>query len=62
MQTHVVSAILNINQNVDEEWPLQILDHDGQLHHVLLQPGEMLWYESGRMEQFPWKKLKTIFS
>ena len=48
MQTHVVSAILNINQNVDEEWPLQIFDHDGQLHHVLLQPGEMLKINSAK--------------
>ena len=47
MKTHVVSVILNIAQKVDEDWPLQIFDHDGNLHHVILQPGEMVFYESG---------------
>ena len=30
-------------QDVDEEWPLQIYDHDGKLHNVFLKPGEMIW-------------------
>ena len=46
--THVVSAILNIGQSVEEDWPLYILDNSGAPHSVLLQPGEMLWYESAR--------------
>jgi hypothetical protein len=32
-------------QDVDEDWPLQILDHAGQPHNVLLHPGEMIWYK-----------------
>merc|ERR1739838_376862 len=47
--THVVSAILNIGQSVEEDWPLYILDNSGAPHSVLLQPGEMLWYESARV-------------
>ncbi|RYY89411.1 hypothetical protein EON63_00745 [archaeon] len=27
--THVVSAIINVDQQVDKPWPLVILDHDG---------------------------------
>jgi len=46
--THVISAILNIGQAVDEDWPLYILDNSGTPHSVLLQPGDMLWYESAR--------------
>ena len=46
--THVISAILNIGQDVEEDWPLYILDNSGAPHSVLLQPGEMLWYESAR--------------
>ena len=49
LKTHVVSAIFNIQQNVDEDWPLQIFDHDDNLHHILLKPGEMVWYESARL-------------
>ena len=46
--THVISAILNIGQKVDEDWPLYILDNRGREQVVLLQPGEMVWYESAR--------------
>ena len=28
--THVVSAIMNVDQKVDKPWPLIILDHDGK--------------------------------
>ena len=49
LDTHVISAILNIHQKVDEDWPLQILDHDGKVHHVILKPGEMVWYESAKL-------------
>lgn len=49
LRTHVISAILNIKQDVDEDWPLQIYDHDGRLHNIFLKPGEMIWYESAKL-------------
>lgn len=49
METHVISAILNIRQEVEEPWPLQIVDHDGHQHSVILKPGEMVWYESASL-------------
>jgi len=49
LETHVVSAILNIAQDVDEDWPLQIMDHNGNPHEVILAPGEMIWYESAKL-------------
>jgi len=49
LKTHVISAIINIQQDVDAEWPLQIFDHAGNLHEVLLKPGEMIWYESAKL-------------
>ena len=45
----MVSAILNIQQKVDSPWPLQIYDHNHHLHEIILQPGEMVWYESAKM-------------
>ena len=42
--THVVSSILQISQDVDEPWPLD-LEFDGRKHAVLLSPGQMLLYE-----------------
>jgi prolyl 4-hydroxylase len=50
METHIVSAILNIAQEVTTDWPLVIHDHFGRRHSVLLQPGEMLFYESARLK------------
>ena len=41
--SHVISAILNIGQEVDEDWPLFIKDHEDKSHKVLLRRGEMLW-------------------
>jgi len=46
--THVISAILNVDQSVDKDWPLYILDNDGNIHKEFIMPGEMLWYESAR--------------
>jgi prolyl 4-hydroxylase len=48
-ETHVISAILNIAQDVDRPWPLDIEDHYFRRHEVLLDPGEMLLYESARL-------------
>ena len=47
-KTHVISAIINMGQDVDEPWPLQIMDHNEQPHEVFLEPGEMVWYESAK--------------
>lgn len=32
LSTHVVSAIINVDQDVDEDWKLLILDHDENEH------------------------------
>jgi len=66
VNTHVVSAIINVEQNVDKEWPLIILDHDDKEHNVLMQPGDMLLYESakllhGRPEPFVGTSYDNIF-
>ena len=45
----MISAILNLGQSVSRDWPLFIQDNSGAQHSVLLQPGEMLWYESARL-------------
>jgi len=66
LKTHVVSAILNIAQDVEEDWPLQILDHDGNVHELVLAPGDMVWYESaklihGRVKRLKGKSFENIF-
>lgn len=44
--THIISAILHIDDDLDEPWPLEIEDHQGKLHALSLQPGQMVLYES----------------
>jgi len=49
VNTHVVSAIINVDQSVDEDWPLVILDHDDNEHSLNMRPGDMLLYESAKL-------------
>ncbi|HWN67854.1 MAG TPA: PqqD family peptide modification chaperone, partial [Haliangium sp.] len=47
--THIISAILNIDQETSTDWPLEIDDHVYRRHRLALQPGEMVLYEGGRL-------------
>lgn len=38
--THIISAILNVKQDVDEPWLLHILDHEGRRHFVEMDAGD----------------------
>ena len=44
--------LANINEElycqVDEDWPIVILDHDYNEHSVIMKPGDMLLYESAK--------------
>lgn len=47
--THVVSAIINVDQDVQEDWDLLILDHEDNEHSVRMRPGDMVLYESAKL-------------
>lgn len=42
----VSSAIVNVAQDVDEPWPLEVIGHDGKAHNITMEPGDMVLYES----------------
>lgn len=42
----VSSAIVNVAQDVDEPWPLEVISHDGKAYNVTMEPGDMVLYES----------------
>ena len=42
----MISAILNLGQDVEEDWPLFVRPHSGEDEAVLMRPGDMVWYES----------------
>ncbi len=50
LETHIISAILNVDQVVREDWPLVIEDNSYREHHVLLKPGDMVFYEGARLQ------------
>lgn len=49
IESRVVSSIINVAQEVDEPWALQIEDHQGEEHEVCMEPGDMILYESARL-------------
>jgi len=49
VNTHVVSAIINVDQEVEEDWPLLILDHEDNEHKIIMKPGDMVLYESAKL-------------
>lgn len=42
----ITSVILQIDQDVDEPWPLEVYGHDGKGTNVTMVPGDMVLYES----------------
>ena len=69
VETHVISSIVHIAHEYDDDnepWPIQIEDHNGKLHSLNLEPGQMLFYESakclhGRMTTLKGKYYGSIF-
>lgn len=42
----VSSCIIQVDQDVDEPWPVEVISHDGKAYNVTMQPGDMVLYES----------------
>ena len=40
---------MQIDQNVNEDWPLHVISHSGKSEIISLKPGEMLLYESAKI-------------
>jgi len=54
----VSSCIINVDADVDEPWPLEVIGHDGVAVNVTMEPGDMVLYESHTVihgRQFPLK-------
>lgn len=43
----VSSAIVNVAQDVDEDWPIEVYDKFGKAVNITMEPGDMVLYESG---------------
>jgi len=42
----VSSAIIQVAQDLDEPWPVEVYSHDGKAYNVTMLPGDMVLYES----------------
>jgi prolyl 4-hydroxylase len=42
----VCSAIINVAQDVEEPWPLEVYDRNGMAVNITMEPGDMVLYES----------------
>ena len=49
IETHIISGIMHVDRQVDEPWPIHIINNTGHEHAVDLKPGQMLFYESARL-------------
>ena len=47
-KTHIISFIINVFQEVDEDWPLVFIDNYGREKEIIIKPGEIVLYESAR--------------
>jgi hypothetical protein len=49
ISTHAVSLIVNVAQgNLTEPWPVEVHDHADRLHEVIMEPGDVVFYESAK--------------
>jgi len=66
-RTHIISCILHIDHSEDSEpWPIVIEDFQGNTNEVILESGDMLFYESskcfhGRPHTFKGSWYSSIF-
>jgi hypothetical protein len=42
----VTSCIINVAQDVDEPWPLEVYDRQGKAVNVTMEAGDIVFYES----------------
>lgn len=66
-KTHIISCILHVDHSEDsEDWPIVIEDFQGNVNEVVLESGDMLFYESskcvhGRPKRFQGSWYSSIF-
>lgn len=46
VDTHVISCIVHVEDQSDNPWELDFVDHEGDVHHLVFERGTMLFYES----------------
>mmetsp|Transcript_35299 Transcript_35299/g.50079 ORF Transcript_35299/g.50079 Transcript_35299/m.50079 type:complete len:171 (-) Transcript_35299:239-751(-) len=67
LRTHIISCILHVDHSEDSEpWPIYIEDFQGNTNEVVLESGDMMFYESskcihGRPKKFVGSWYSSVF-
>jgi len=61
LETHVISSVLHIDDDIDEDFPLEVQDAHGVYKPASLKPGEMVFYESAKCFHRRAKPMKGRF-
>lgn len=65
VETHVVSCIVHVEDQSQNPWPLDFIDHDAVHHQILFKKGTMLFYESlcphGRASEFDGEYYRNMY-
>lgn len=49
INTHAVSLIVNVAQgNITAPWTVEVYDHADRLHEIVMEPGDIVYYESAK--------------
>ena len=61
-ETHAASLIINVAQDaIRQPWALEIYDFADRLHEVIMEPGDIVYYESARCLHGRMKPLEGSF-
>lgn len=66
LETHHISTIIIVDRKGDQNWPLDIKDHQGNWHKVYAEIGDMIMYESatcehGRITPYEGEYFRNLF-
>ena len=67
VRTHIASAVIQVAQDAEEGWPIELIDENDDIIEVYMQPGQMLLYEGsrvphGRPRRFEGDSFANIFA
>ena len=51
LNTHAISAIIQVHKELDgaKDWLLEVVDYNGERNEIVMDPGDMVLYESARL-------------
>lgn len=50
LETHIYSVIMQLDQvDVEEDWPLEVIDFTGKRKEISMKPGDLILYESAKL-------------